>query len=188
MTATSHGPTAIEDLLPGDEVRTTDHGFQTLLWRGSTTIVPDAPRQAPEMGRLTRIAADALGIARPMQDLVLGPCARLHHRAPAIQRLTGHESAFIPARDFNDGINIVEVTPFSPVQVFQLGFAQHERFTAHGVEIESQNPGARHVLNLRGDALALYLSLFPHIQDLSEFGSLLRPRLALRDIDLFDVA
>ena len=48
------------------------------------------------MGRLTRIAADSLGVARPSPDLVLGPRARLVHSAPGIRALT----AAFPEADF----------------------------------------------------------------------------------------
>ena len=185
---TERGLTAIEDLWPGDRVRTVGNGFQTLLWRGSTMIVPQAQGQDPTMGRLTRIAADALGIARPMHDLVLGPRARLAHRASGIRALTGKEIALIPARDFIDANNVIELTPPSAVPVFHLGFASHERITANGVEVESYHPGPLHAMGLRQDLVALYLSCFPHMADLAAFGLAALPRLRLNDLDLFNVA
>jgi len=185
---TERGLIAVEDLLPGDRLRTVEDGFQTLLWRGGTMIVPQGEGQDPAMRRLTRIAADALGIARPMSDLVLGPRARLSFRAPGIRKLTGQDSALIPARDFIDGINVIELTPPSPVQVFQLGFAAHYRILANGVEVESLHPGPAHALGLRGDLLDLYLSCFPHVADLAAFGPMTMPRLNKADLDLIDAA
>ncbi|MCC5973714.1 MAG: Hint domain-containing protein, partial [Rubellimicrobium sp.] len=58
---TERGPVAVEDLWPGDGLRTVDAGFLPLLWRGSTLIVPRVAGQMRAMGTLTRIAADALG-------------------------------------------------------------------------------------------------------------------------------
>lgn len=188
LLSTDRGQVAVEDLLPGDRVKTVDDGFQTLLWRGATVVSSQATGQDPSMGRLTRISADALGIARPMPDLILGPRARLVHRAPGITALTGRDRALIPARDFVDGVQIVDLTPPTTVQVFNLGFAQHHLLTANGVEVGSLHPGPTHLLNLRGDLLALYLSCFPHIRILDDFGPGHLPLLRREDLNLFDVA
>lgn len=185
---TDRGHISVEDLWPGDMVRTVDHGFQRLLWRGMTLLVPQATGQDPAMGRLTRVAADALGIARPMSDLVLGPRARLAHSAPGVRQLTGQDRAFMPARDFIDGINVMELTPPAPVQVFHLGFASHVRLLAGGVEVESFHPGPAHALGLRGDLLALFLSCFPHMADMDAFGPMALPRLRMADLDLISAA
>ena len=185
---TERGHVSVEDLWPGDRVRTVDHGFQTLLWRGMTLLVPQANGQDPSMGRLTRIASDALGIARPMSDLVLGPRARLAHAAPGIRQLTGQDRAFVPARDFIDGINVMELTPPAPVQVFHLSFATHVRLLAGGVEVESFHPGPLHALGLRPDLLALYMSCFPHMANFDAFGPMALPRLRMADLDLIHAA
>ena len=185
---TDRGQVAIEDILPGDQVRTADDGLQTLLWRGATIISAHATRQDPIMGKMTRIAADALGIARPMPDLVLGPRARILHRGPGVRTLTGADAAAIPARDFCDGVQVIELTPPTAVPVYQLGFAGHHRVLANGVEVESFHPGPAHQLGLRGDLLALFLSCFPHAKTLDDFGAPAIPRLRLSDLDLFEVA
>jgi hypothetical protein len=186
--ATETGPVAIEDLLPGDRVRTVDAGFQPVLWRGTTTIVPGAKGQARHMGSLTRIAAEALGIARPMPDLVLGPLARIYHRTEAVQRITRADGAFLPARDLIDGCNVIELTPPSSVQVFHIELPAQHRVLAQGVELETHHPGTLHELGLRGEALTLYLSLFPHRPTLAAFGPLRYSRLRLSDLDLLGVA
>ena len=92
------------------------------------------------------------------------------------------------AADFIDGVNIIEVQPQTSVQVFQLGFTNHERIVVNGVEVDSHNPGARHDLGLRGEMLALYMSLFPHVERIEEFGMLMHPRLSLHDLDFGVVA
>lgn len=186
--ATERGPVAIEDLWPGDRIRTADGGLETVLWRGSTMVVPRAQGQDPAMGRLIRIATDALGLARPTPDLVLGPKARIVCRAPGVRVLTGSDAALVPVVDFVDGVGLVEITPASPVQVFHLGLARHRRIVAQGVEVESQHPGSAHLLGLREDLLQLYLSCFPHVTSIAEFGPAMLPRLRRADLDLFDVA
>jgi hypothetical protein len=185
---TDRGVVAIEDILPGDKVKTVTNDFQTVFWRGAMTLMPNAPGQDARMGKLIRFSADSLGIGRPMSDLLLSPSARLFQHSLALQRVTGHTAAFVPAVDFLDWVNIVEVQPQAPVQVFQLGFAAHERIAVNGVEVDSQNPGARHELGLRGDMLDLYLGLFPHIELIEDFGLLMHPRLSLHDLDFGVVA
>lgn len=184
---TGTGPVAVEDLLPGDRIKTTENGFQTLLWRGSTMIVPQAQAQDPRMGRLTRIAADALGLGRPMPDLVLGPHARLVHRARHMHGAgeTGPNAAFVRASDFIDGVSVVELRPVAAVQVFHLGFAAQQRISANGVEVESHHPGAGAQTALHDDMRPLYLSLFPHMASLAAFGAPALPRIENPDRDLF---
>lgn len=186
--ATDRGNVAVEDLLPGDLVKTIDAGFQPLMWRGSTVLSAQAKAQDPAMGKLTRIAADSLGLARPAPDLVLGPRARLKHRQNGIKTLTGSESALIAARDFIDGVSIVELTPPTTVQSYHLGFEGHHLLMANGVEVESMHPGPPHMLGLRGEVLDLFLSCFPHKRSLEDFGPSVLPRLQLRDLDIFQAA
>lgn len=188
--ASDRGPVAVEDLWPGDRLKVAPHRWETLLWRGSTMVVPDGARglQDPAMTRLTRVAADALGIARPAQDVLLGPHGRVAHRGPGVRALTGRDAAFVPAADLVDGEGVAAVAPQAPVQVFHLGLAGHERLLAAGLEVESCHPGPLHALGLRGELLDLYLSCFPHLADLGGFGPPDLPRLRLRDLDLFDVA
>ncbi len=185
---TDRGIVAVEDLWPGDRIRTVTQGLRTLLWRGSTAIVAAASGQAPEMQRLTRVAADAFGPGRPMPDLLLGPHARLVRRGAAIERLTGHRAAAIPARDLIDGVGVIEVTPQSSVQVFHLVFERQQRLVANGVEIESYHPGPAQLAALRGDARSRFLSCFPHLTTIEEFGPPTLPQLRLADLDSTDVA
>jgi len=182
---TCHGIMAIEDILPGDQVMTTINGFQTVKWRGAMTIAPNNVDRAPETRKLIRVAADALSVGRPMSDLLLGPSAHLYHNSPNLQRI-GQTAAFVPAADFIDGVNIVEINPPTPMQVFQLGFDTHERIAVNDVEIDSHTPGARHQFRLRGDMLDLYLSLFPHVKRIEDFGMQMHPRMSLNDLN-FDV-
>ncbi len=193
--ATGRGLVAVEDLWPGTEVRVAGGGTRTLLWRGSTAVVPGGnsaqPAQGrvdPAMTRLTRISADALGLARPLQDLVLGPHARLVRRGPAVRALTGQEAALVPAADLADGVNVVVVTPASPVQVFHLGFERHERLDAQGVEVGSQHPGPLGEASLPPEVLDLWLSCFPHRRSLDDWGPAALPRVSGPELSVFDAA
>jgi hypothetical protein len=152
------------------------------------TIVPGARNKRPEMGTMTRLTSDALGYGRPAMDLVLGPAARMLHKAPGVKTLTGSEAAFAPARDFIDGSSVIELRPIAPVHCYQLGFDSHEQINVNGIEIETLHPGLPHTLQMRSDMQLLFMSLFPHKQSLADFDGLLHPRLNLRDLDMFAVA
>lgn len=188
MVPCSRGHRAVEDLWPGTEVRVGDGRLARLLWRGSTMIVPQAEGQEPAMTRLTRLSADALGYARPFQDLVLGPRARLVNRRPGVRLLTGREAASVPAADMVDGVAAAHLAPAAPVEVFHLAFERHETLLANGVEVESYHPGPLHGFALRGEQLALFLSCFPHLPDLLAFGEPALPRLRGHELELFDAA
>ncbi len=180
---TSLGPRAVEDLLPGDIIETAN-GMTELRWKGSMLIVPNAGNDTP----LVRIGADALGMMRPQMDVVLGPAARIHHRFAGVKQVTGQSSALTLATDFCDGVAITEMRPAAPVQVFHLAFDRHEILSVGGIEVESYHPGPEHLVSVRGNMLELFLTMFPHINELSDFGPLSRPRISLRDLDLFSAA
>jgi len=185
---TQLGPVAFEDLLPGDMVLTADGEFEKLTWKGSMMLVPSAEGQSPEMRHLTRVAAEAMGLGRPSNDTVFGPSTRIVHRAPGIKTLTGQSTALVPLRDFIDGVNIVELTPMTSVQVFHIAFEEHQRLVTGGIEVESYHPGLAHRFPLRGDLLRLFMTLFPQMLDFTEFGAPMAPRLKLQDLDLFYAA
>ncbi|MDA0721392.1 MAG: Hint domain-containing protein [Proteobacteria bacterium] len=175
---TRHGPAAVEDLMPGDSLRLIDGSFAPLLSRGMMTITQ------PARHSLTRITADALGIGRPLQDLVLGPAARLYHATSTVAKLTGKTAAYIPAHDFVDGNQFIALRPAAPVDVYQLGFAAHETLMVNGIGVESLHPGTGFSLGLRGQVLAQYLAVFPHLRRLDDVGMFRHPRLRLRDLDM----
>ena len=164
------GQTAVEDLLPGDRV-VTDRGVEPLMWKGSRAVAP-VQRSLP----LFRVAADALGPGRPMPDLLLGPGARLVSRRTALRNLIGAEAALIPIASLVDGEAVIQIRPLSTVQVYHLGFPRHATFTANGVQVESVHPGT---LDRRiPDAIReLYMQLFPHFAQPSDFGALALERL-----------
>ena len=185
---TDMGPRAIEDILPGDKVLTASSGLQTVLWIGSMTLVPDAKPNEAEPPKMTRIAADTFGLGRPSPDLVLGPSARVVHKSAGVKTLTGSDAAFVPVRDFTDNNQFIELNTVAPVTVYQLGFDRHERICVNGVEIESLHPGALHMLGLKLEMQQLLMSLFPHKASFADFGSMLHPRLRLKDLDIFETA
>ncbi len=183
---TANGHMSVEDILPGDKIRLADGSFDTLLWRGRITLKAEDGSANTAESMLTRITADAMGFNRPAPDLVLGPAARLLHRASGVRKLTGCDAAYIPAADFIDGNNVISLAPTAPVNIFQFGFGKQRSLSVNGIEVETLHPGTAFTLGLRGDVLAEYLSLFPHKRSLEDFGLMGHPRLRLRDLELLD--
>jgi hypothetical protein len=182
----AQGIMAVEDVLPGDKLRLGNGTYETVEWRGSITMQPDAPTTSDPQPALTRITADAMGYNRPSPDLVLGYGARILHRAAGIRRVSGSDAAFIPAADFIDGNNVLSLRPTARFAFYQFGFSKQQSLEVNGVEVETLHPGTAFNLGLRGAALRAYLALFPHKQSFEDFGLLECPRLRLRDLELLD--
>ncbi|WP_291838384.1 Hint domain-containing protein [Limimaricola sp.] len=182
---TVQGETAIEDLWPGDEIITED-GPRQLLWRGTTRMTADAPGQRPQMGRLVRVLPDDPDAAQ--HHTVLGPAARIFVRRAAAHRSDTAQGVLVPVTDLLDGVNIVEVAPPGPVEVFHLAFADHVLLRASGVVSESYHPGPLSKLDLGHDLRRQWLSMFPHLSDPAGFGPLRLPRLALAELNFGSVA
>jgi len=178
--ATEEGPVAIEDLLPGMKIETRDSGFQALMWIGTIAIGPNIPL-AHMQARLFRIPVDSFGPARPMPDLMLAPHARLLHRSAKLRGLVESETALTPITAFEDGYSVIRVAPASPVSVYHLAFRDHHILRANGLEIESFHPGDDIAGQFGADSLRLYMSLFPHVNSLTEFGAMVAPRLSVKE-------
>jgi hypothetical protein len=173
---TIDGHVAIEDLLPGTLVETTT-GLAPLMWAGAMTVSPGSPAQQASPLRMYRIAADAFGLGRPMPDLLLGPGARLLNRGPAVRSQHGTEAVLEPIAPMTDGMSVIEITPVSTIQTYHLGFLSHRTLIANGVEVESMHPGPLNPNRIDPAMMALYLSMFPHIKQIGDFGRLAFPRV-----------
>ena len=184
LLTTEQGPRAIEDLWPGDRVLTTSHGMQKVLWRGHTTVQPGSEDLGTSLTCLLRVTAGALGPRRPGTDLLLGPAAQIAHRSDACRRLTGSDTALVPARDFVDGDSVLEIRPVSAVEVFQLGLAHHARLSlGGGLEVGSLHPGAPADWARSASDRASLMSLFPHLPGFEAFGPTVDPSVDLRALD-----
>lgn len=169
LVSTPQGPVAVEDLVPGQDVVTSEYGPLPLRWVGSYELSPrDA--QTSDRGRLFRVTADSFGLGKPAQDLLLAPRAHILMRHAACRALFGVEQAFGPVRAFEDGETVISVTPMSAVTVFNLAFDCQATITANGVELESFHPGPHAETLLDDEMLYSLLRLFPHVRSLDSFG------------------
>lgn len=182
LLASEDGPVAVEDLLPGMRVETRDAGFQTVMWVGTTGLAAQTPL-AHMPARLFRVPVDSFGPSRPMPDLMLAPHARLLHRSSKLRNLSPDEAALTPITAFEDGYSVIRVAPVSPVNTYHIAFKEHHILRANGLEVESYHPGSDITRQIGGESLRQFLSLFPHIQSLADFGPLVAPRLSVEEYE-----
>lgn len=186
---TTQGPIAVEDLLPGDMVETFDGAPQKVLWIGSTVFMAETHVHSETPKTLTRIMCQSLGMDKPISDLLLAPAARLMREFPDLVQFTGDRYALIPAEDFVDGESIIEITPRSPMHVYHVALERHSVMNVSGLMAESYHPGDNAMNGVSKNTRALFMSMFPHMQELSEFGSQAYMRAGLqRMLDLSSVA
>ncbi|ASM73180.1 MULTISPECIES: Hint domain-containing protein [Roseobacteraceae] len=169
-----NGPVAIEDLQPGDWLRTSNGDAEQVVWIGSTNFVPaDTGRRTP----LIRIMADSFGPARPESFLTVGPAARLL-QTPHNMRgtLASGAQMLTPARDFVDGVNVIEVTPPTSVRLFHICLTRHAAIYAGGMQMETFHPGTQATRAVSPAMRDMFLALFPRISHVTDFGPLAHPR------------
>lgn len=169
LVSTVQGHVAVEDLEPGMMVNTNDHGPLMLKWVGSYDMSP-REAQANERARMFRITADAFGLNKPGQDIMLAPRAHVLLRDAACKPMFGLEKAFAPVRAFEDGMNVISVTPMSPVSLFNIAFDRQATISVNGIEIESYHPGPYGETLMDDEMMYALLRLFPHVRNLSAFG------------------
>ncbi|EPX75625.1 Hint domain-containing protein [Salipiger mucosus] len=179
---TVNGPIAIEDLLPGDYVESSA-GTQPVTWIGSTTYVPGVVSEGTTLTGLTRITSDAFGSGRPETDVVVGPAARMLVHRPKLKSIIGQDRILVPVSDYADGDGIVQVTPAGGVQLYHLMLGRHGTIRVGGLDVETYHPGQA-LARVEGPSeWALFLSMFPGIEQPGDFGELTFSRSTREVID-----
>ncbi|EPX81501.1 Hint domain-containing protein [Litoreibacter arenae] len=178
---TEDGPVAVEDLIPGMRLMTSEYGPIPLQWIGSYEMsMRDA--QTADRGTLFRVTADAFGLAKPSADLLLAPRSHILYRHSKCRALFGADLAFAPIRAFEDGVSVFSIQPASPIAVFNLGFDRQATIKVNGIELESFHPGP-YAGSLHDDeVLSALLRLFPQARNLDFFGPQLINRLTAFEV------
>ncbi|MEN8837550.1 MAG: Hint domain-containing protein [Celeribacter marinus] len=180
---TPHGLTAVEDLLPGDMIVTADGNTLPIMWVGSVELDHKGRRAdgaSPE--KLYRITGDALGYGHPSHDLMLGAGARYLLRAEALKSYLGTAHALAPISAMADGLSMIEITPISAVRCYHICLPQHRLIRVNGIECETYHPGIAASSQFQGEMREHFMSLFPHLENLGDFGAMSHPRLTPTDL------
>lgn len=177
---TPDGDVAIEDLQPGDMVNTSTGDAAQLIWIGSSRFVPaEAGRRTP----LIRIMTDSFGEDRPSSFLTVGPGARLLNTPEHLRAEANGQRMFTPAKEFVDGVNVIEVVPPTPVRLFHICLSRHAAVFAGGIEVESFHPGKGSAQSVSPSLHDRFLGMFPQIGHVSDFGPLAHPRASKADVE-----
>ena len=169
---TVQGDIAIEDLQPGDMIHTSAGGPAQLIWIGSSRFIPADSGRLP----LIRIMPDSFGEGRPSSFLTLGPAARVLQTPPHLRAEAEGSRLLTPLREFVDGVNVIEVTPPTPVRLFHICLSRHAVIKAGGLEMETFHPGAQALRDATPGLRDRFLSMFPQIAHGRDFGPLAHPR------------
>ena len=183
LVETECGPVAIEDLMPGDSVLTQDGRSETVVWKGSVTLVPGREDSRGRTRPLTRIMADTFGMQKPMSGVIAGPAARLMATPTHLRHLYGGAPILTPVSEFQDGMSVVETMPPTPVELFHICLKRHSVIRVDGLQFETYHPGVNAVRLISHSLRSVYLNLFTHIDSLNDFGPLLMPRVGDGEID-----
>lgn len=178
LLATPEGPVAIEDLLPGDYLKTTSGEPAQIVWIGSSTFVPkpNMPRT-----RLVRIMADTFGPGRPGSFVTVGPAARILQTPPHLRGYANGEPLLTPATEFVDNVNVIPVTPPTPVRLFHLCLTRHAAVDLGGIHMETFHPGSNILRGATHAQRDFFLSMFPRIAHVTDFGPLAHRRAPTDD-------
>lgn len=182
LIATVDGPVAVEDLVPGQHIMTTDFGPLPLQWVGSYDMGAREVQLSKD-ARLFRVTADTFGLGKPASDLMLAPRAHLMLRHAACKSLFGMEQAYAPIRAYEDGQSVISTAPMSTVSLFNLAFDRQATIVANGVELESFHPGAFSETLLDDEMLYSLMRLFPQARSLESFGPQLTQRLTVFEVN-----
>jgi hypothetical protein len=173
LVLTVNGEVAVEDLQPGDMVETSTGEPAKLIWIGSSTFIPaDVGRRVP----LIRIMSDSFGQSRPSSFLTVGPGARILKTPHHLRGNSDGAQMLTPVREFIDGVNVIQVVPPTPVRLFHLCLTRHAAIRVGGLEMEAFHPGAAAPRAVSHALRDRFISMFPQISHITDFGPLAHPR------------
>lgn len=157
---TGHGPRPVESLRPGDMVLTRDHGLQPLRWIGQRRLTLAQLMAQPDL-QPVRIAAGALGKARPARDLLVSPQHRVLVEGARAELLFGEAEVLVPAKHLQG--DVTRALPLEGVTFVHLLFDRHEIVLSEGLWTESFQPAERMLSAMDAATRDEVLSLFPDL-------------------------
>ncbi|MEO0381692.1 MAG: Hint domain-containing protein [Pseudomonadota bacterium] len=175
---TPEGPRLIEDLREGDQVSTKDNGPQEVQWIGSRRMSGARLFAMPHL-RPVRIAAGALGIERPDQELLVSPGHRMLLEGAVARDLFNTDEVLVAAKDLINRTTIGVDLKVTQVTYVHLLLARHEVLRANGIETESFHPANTALSSLDQTDRARLLRRLPDLEyDPHTYGTYARRNLS----------
>lgn len=174
-----HGAIPIEDLSPGDWLNTSSGQPAEVVWIGSTTF---APTHTGHRVPLLRIMGDTFGQNRPASFVTLGSGARILQTPPHLRGSTGGAQTLTPVSAFVDGVNVIEVSPPTTIHLYHICLSRHAAVDVGGLMVETFHPGMAGTRDISHAQRDLFLSMFPRINHITDFGPLAHPRAPDTDV------
>jgi Ca2+-binding RTX toxin-like protein len=160
---TAMGPRLVENLRPGDQVITRDHGLQSLRWIGQRRISLAEQVLNPFL-RPVRIAAGALGQGVPHAPVTVSPQHRVLIVDPQSEMLFGEAEVLVAAQHLVDDVTVTQPYLADATYVHLL-FDRHEVVQTSGLWSESFQPAERTLAGMdiaqRNEIKALFPDLSP---------------------------
>ena len=160
---TPSGPRNVEDLCPGDEVRTRDCGTQEVLWTGHCRMTGARLHAMPHL-RPVLIRPGALGIERPHSGLLVSPDHRILVRGKAARHLFGTDEVLAQASGLVDGTSVMIEPRMREVTYVHIMLPSHQVIWANGVETESFHPANAALGSLGASDREQLFNLYPEIE------------------------
>lgn len=174
---TDRGQTMVEDLLPGDMVKTKDNGYQAIEWISSRKLSGDDLKRNPHLWPI-RFKKGALGNNLPTSDLIVSPQHRMVMSGSRCEMIFGETEVLAPAKGLTNDNNIMTDYELGEVEYFHFMCSRHEIVFANGAESESFHPGDFGISSLDELARQELYEIFPDLRGGSEtFGPTARPPL-----------
>jgi Hint domain len=122
---TLEGILPVEYLSKGDRIVTRDAGAIRLV---DVTVTAHACRPI-------RVAADTLGIGRPVSDTLLAPGQRVLVRDWRARTLFGRDQALVPIARLVDGNYVTRCAELMDLRLYTLHFENNQVVYANGIEV-----------------------------------------------------
>lgn len=176
MINTVTGPRPIEDLDPGDLLRTKDNGACP-IWRVETSQFNRATATGGKGRYPVRIAAGALGPGVPAQDLIVSGNHRILVSSRIAERMFGETEILVPAKDLVALPGVDFADDLDQVTYYHLLMDGHELLESNGAVAESFFVGKWSLAQMSLPCRRAVMNRFPELHTTPDAEPLPRARL-----------